>query len=114
MSQDLQNKYPSYYVTRHMTDFMNTGTRVVHSISSDPEILPISGIHPDGSKVLQIINLKKEPVTIEVQGFDSGTIDQYTTTEAENWYFAKNIAKTRDGIVLLKLKSQSVNSFIFK
>ncbi|MDO9613050.1 MAG: hypothetical protein Q7J86_00810, partial [Bacteroidota bacterium] len=44
MSADTKEKYPSYYITRHQTEFMNTGTQIVHSTSSDPEILAISAI----------------------------------------------------------------------
>ncbi len=114
MSEDLLEKYPTWYVTRHMTEFLNTGTQIVHSTSSDPEILALSGIHTDGSKILQVINLKKEPVSIEVQGFDSQSIDQTTTTESNNWEEIKNAAKTKKGIVTFQVKPQSVNSFVYR
>jgi hypothetical protein len=114
MSADLKEKYPSWYVTRHMTEFLNTGTQIVHSTSTDPEILPISGIHPDHSKILQVINLKKEPVSLEVDGFNSKFIDQYSTTEANNWEEIRNKAKTRKGVVTLQLKPQSINSFVYR
>jgi len=114
MSEDLKEKYPTWYVTRHMTEFLNTGTQIIHSISTDPELLSLSGIRPDGSKILQVINLKKDPVSLEVQGFDSGKIDQYSTTEANNWEVIKNTAKTKKGKATLQLKPQSVNSFVYR
>ncbi len=113
MSADLQEKYPSYFVTRHQVDFMNTGTQIVHSISSDPEIMAISGIRADGSRILQLINMKKTAVTAEVSGFESQNIDATSTTESSNWEIQKNIAKTKNGKVELLLKSESVNTFVF-
>jgi len=113
MSADLQQKYPSYYITRHQVDFLNTGTQIVHSISSDPEILSIGGIRPDGSRVLQLINMKKEPMTVEVSGFDSGKIDATTTMESKNWEILKDCAKTKNGKVEVLLKPKSVNTFVF-
>jgi hypothetical protein len=113
MSADLQQKYPSYFVTRHQVDFLNTGTQIVHSISSDPEILSVGGIRPDGNRVLQLINMKKEPVSIEVSGFDSQKIDVTTTTETNNWETLKNITKTKNGKAELLLNPESVNTFVF-
>lgn len=113
MSADLQEKYPSYFVTRHQVDFMNTGTQIVHSISSDPEILAISGIRADGSRILQLINMKKTAVNVDVSGFESQKIDATSTTQTNNWEIQKNIAKTKNGKVELLLKSESVNTFVF-
>ena len=113
MSEDLQQKYPSYYVTRHLVDYLNTGTQIVHSISSDPEILAISGIHADGSRILQLINLKKIQVSVVVSGFDSQKIDVTSTTETNSWETLKNIAKTRNGKAEFQLKPESVNTYIF-
>jgi O-glycosyl hydrolase len=114
MSADLKQKYPSYYVTRHLVDYLNTGTQIVHSISSDPEILPISGIHIDGSKVLNLINLKKVPIRVKVTGFDSQEIDGFTTTETNNWETRKKAANTQDGKVVFQLKPESINTYLFK
>ncbi len=114
MSADLQQKYPSYYITRHQVDFLNTGTQMVHSISSDPEILVLSGIHPDGKKVLQLVNLKKTPVSVAVFGFDSQTIDEISTTETQNWEIRNNISKTMNGKVDFQLKPESVNTYVFR
>lgn len=113
MSADTQKKYPSYYVTRHQTDYMNTGTQVVHSISSDPQILAVAGIHPDGKKILQVINLKKEAATVDVAGFISTGVDATITTETNNWEVLKNVSKTKNESTTLKLKAQSVNTFVF-
>jgi O-glycosyl hydrolase len=114
MSEDLTQKYPSYYVTRHLTEFLNTGTQIVQSTSSDPEILALAGVHPDGSKVLQIINLKKQMKNIEVKGFSAIKIDQVITTEVNNWEIIKNGIRSKNGKVLLQLKPQSINSFVLR
>jgi hypothetical protein len=113
MSSDLKEKYPSYYMTRHQVDFLNTGTRLVNSISSEPEVLSIGAIRPDGSRVLQLINLKKEFVTVEVSGFDSQRIDAVITTEANNWETVKSLSQSKDGKTELQLKPVSVNTFVF-
>ncbi len=113
MSADIQEKYPSYYVTRHQVDFMNNGTQIVHSTSSDPEILVIGGIRADGSRVLQLINMKKEAVTVEVSGFDSQKIDATSTTETNSWEVMKEMAKTKNGKTEIQAKPQSVNTFVF-
>jgi len=113
MSADTKEKYPSYFVTRHQTEFLNTGTQIVHSTSSDTEILAISAIRPDGSRVLQLINMKSEPAFVEVSGFESQKIDLISTTESNNWETKKGLAKTKNGKVELQVKPQSVNTFVF-
>ncbi|HAH22155.1 MAG TPA: hypothetical protein DCL77_00015 [Prolixibacteraceae bacterium] len=113
MSADLKEKYPSYYMTRHQVDFLNTGTQIVHSISSDPDVLSIGAMGPDGSRILQLINLKKEAITVDVTGFDSPSIDATTTTQANNWEIVKNISKSKNGKAALQLKAESVNTFVF-
>lgn len=113
MSADTKQKYPSYYVTRHQVDFMNSGTQVVHSMSSDPDLLAVAGIRPDGKRVLQLINLKKEDALVEVSGFDAKTIDAAMTTEANNWETLKDVSHSFNGKAELKVKAQSVNTFVF-
>ncbi len=113
MSMDLQEKYPSYYITRHYVDFLNSGTQIVYSESSDPELLSISGITADGKKVLQLINMKKEALTVEVSGFESGKIDAVTTTEANLWENRINTVSTQMGNTKFQLAPESVNTFIF-
>lgn len=113
MSADTKEKYPSYYVTRHQTEFMNTGTQIVHSVSSDPEILVISGIRAHSKRILQLINMKKEPVSVNVSGFESQQIDVTSTTETNNWETLKGIAKTKKGKTEFQLKPASVNTFVF-
>ncbi len=114
MSLDLKTMYPSYYATRHFTDYLNTGTQIVHSTSSDPEILTISGVHKDGTKVIQIINGKKAPVTVNIQGFDSKLIDMISTTEANNWEYLKKITASKNGLIGVNLKAESINTLIIK
>lgn len=113
MSADTKQKYPSYYVTRHQVDFMNSGTQVVHSMSSDPDLLAVAGIRPDGKRVLQLINLKQEDTTVDVSGFDAKTIDAVMTTEASNWETLQDVSHSYNGKAELKVKAQSVNTFVF-
>jgi hypothetical protein len=113
MSADTKEKYPSYYVTLHQTEFLNTGTQIVHSTASDPEILVISAIRTDGSRVLQIISMKKEAVTIEVSGFESQKIDGISTSETNNWEILKNVAKPKNGKTEFQVKAQSVSTLVF-
>ncbi|HZL11746.1 MAG TPA: hypothetical protein VFC65_17330 [Prolixibacteraceae bacterium] len=112
MSMDLKTLYPSYYVTRHLVDYLNAGTQIVHSTSSDPEILAISGIHEDGKQVMQLINMKKVPVTVDVDGYNSNSVDMVTTTESNNWNIQKNLAKSKKGQTFIKLLPESVNTLI--
>ena len=113
MSADLKVKYPSYFMTRHQVDFLNTGTQIVNSISSNPEVLSIGAIRADGNRILQLINMKKEAVTVDVSGFDSQAIDATITTQANNWETLKNVSKSMNGKVELLLKAESVNTFVF-
>ena len=113
MSADLQEKYPSYYVTRHLSDYLNTGTQIVSTSSSDPEILVIGGIQANGKRILQLINLKKEAVSIELSGFESEKIDLTSTTENQLWEKRENVSKTKNGISEIQLQPESVNTYIF-
>ena len=113
MSSDLKDKYPSYYMTRHQVDFLNTGTQIVNSISSNPDVLSVGAIRPNGSLVVQLINMKKEAVTVEVSGFDSQAIDATITTQANNWETLKNVSQSKNGKAELLLKAESVNTFVF-
>jgi hypothetical protein len=112
MSTDLKTMYPSYYVTRHQIDFLNSGTQIVYSTSSDPEILIISGIHNNLSQVTQLINMKKVPITVDIEGYNSKIIDMVTTTESNNWQVQKNITKSKKGHTIIQLQPESVNSLI--
>jgi hypothetical protein len=112
MSTDLKTLYPSYYATRHFTNYLNTGTQIVNSVSSDPEIFVLSGIHEDGSKVIQLINTKKTPVTVSIQGFDSKAIEMVSTTEANNWEENKKVTAPKKGFTNVALKAESINTLI--
>jgi hypothetical protein len=113
MSADTKEKYPSYYVTRHQTEFMNTGSQIVHSTSSDPEVLAIGAIRPDGKRVVQLINMKKEAVTVQFSGFESQKIEVISTTEANGWEVLKNQGKTKNGVTEIQFKAQSVNTIVY-
>jgi hypothetical protein len=112
MSSDLKTMYPSYYITKQMVDYLNTGTQIVHSTSSDPEILPLSGIHENGSQILQLINLKKTPVKVNIEGYNSKTVDMVTTTESNTWSEQKNVSKSKKGLTTVQLLPESVNTLI--
>lgn len=114
MSADLKEKYPSYYVTRHQVDFLNNGTQVVHTKSSDRDILPVGGIRQDGTRVLHLINMKKNEAETEVSGFEGKTIKMVVTTQGNHWEEIKNATRMKKGKMLLKLKPESVNTIIIK
>ena len=95
MSANTKTKYPSYYVTRHYTDFLNTGTQILHSITNDPEILAICGINREGKNVVQIINLKNGKVSVELNGVSGELSKSATTTESKNW--AENTITLKTG-----------------
>ncbi len=113
MSADTETKYPSYFVTRHQTGYFNTGTQVVHSISSDEDILPLAGITPEGKEVLQVINMKKQPVEIEISGFEGSTVEKVSTVEVNLWNEQKTKAKSSNGLLRLTLEPESVNTLKF-
>lgn len=111
MSADTTTKYPSYYVTRHQTTFFNTGTQVVHSVSSDPDVLPLAGISADGREVLQVINMKDQPVNLEIKGFTNDEVRLITTTDNNNWQEDGSKPDIRNGGIHVTLEPGSVNSF---
>ena len=113
MSADTQTKFPSYYVTRHHFQFLNAGTRLVHSVSSDPEVMVIAGIHPQNGRVLHILNLKDKPVDIELEGVAGNFVRMVTTTENQLWNEAKPKYKVKKGKTGLSLEPASVNSIVF-
>ena len=113
MSADTKTKYPSYYVTRHYTDFLNSGTQILHSITSDPEILAICGINSQGKNVVQIINLKNAKVPVEINGITGVLSKSVTTTESNNWQENGIQVKTSKGKNLAELQPLSVNTLIF-
>ncbi len=113
MSADTKTKYPSYYVTRHYTEFLNNGTQILQSISSDPEILSISGINSDGKNVIQIINLKNKNVTVELDGISGKLSKSVTTTEKENWKENSISLTNKNKNSGYEIPAQSLNTLIF-
>ena len=112
MSPDLRTLYPSYYMTRHLINYLNAGTQIVHSSSSDPDVLAIGGIHEDGNQVMQLINLKKVPVTVNIDGYNSKSVDMVSTTESSNWNVQKNVTRSKKGLTSIELLPESVNTLI--
>ena len=113
MSADTETKYPSYYVTKHYTDFLNAGTQIIHSLSSDPEILPICGYTKKNELVMQIINLKKEPVEITLDDFAGSNAKIVTTTKNELWSERTISPKIWEGNAKINLEAESVNTILF-
>lgn len=114
MSGDTKTKYPSYYVTRHFTDFLNSGTQIIQSISSDPEILVICGNNKNGETVLQVINLKKEKVSIEIDGFNKVVSKSVTTTQNKIWEEDSVKVKTANKKMTAEIHPESLNTLVFK
>ncbi len=116
MSSDTKTKYPSYYVTRHYTDFLNTGTQIIHSITSDPEILSICGINRDGKNVVQLINLKKESTSVNIAGYENqrGTFQMVSTTEQNLWDEQQINGQMNSKTIAVELPAQSVNTLLFQ
>jgi hypothetical protein len=56
--------------------------------------------------------MKKVPMTVDIEGYDSKIIDMVTTTESNNWKVQKNIAKSKKGHTIIQLQPESVNSLI--
>ncbi|MBW6535319.1 MAG: hypothetical protein K0B11_09940 [Mariniphaga sp.] len=106
MSADTETMYPSYYVTKHQVDYLNSGTQIVHSTCTDPEILSIAGIHPNGKKVIQIINTKNNPAEIEIEGFENPK--KIVSTTENNLWKEKPAQKQ-----IIMLDAESVNTLIF-
>jgi O-glycosyl hydrolase len=113
MSADTKTKYPSYYITRHYTDFLNSGTQIIHSLSSDPEIFSICGINKEGKYVIQIINLKKEPVNVEIAGITGKLTKSVTTTEKNNWKENDIQVKVSGDKIVSEIQSESLNTLVF-
>lgn len=112
MSADTKTKYPSYYVTRHHVRFLNAGTRIVHSISTDPEVMVIAGVHPQNGRVLHVLNQKNTSVEIEIEGMVGNIDKMVTTTENKLWDETKPKARVRNGKTRLVLQPASVNSIV--
>jgi len=91
---------------------LNKGTQIVHSMSSDSEVLAVSGIHENGIQVLQLINMKKIPVIVDVEGYNSKSIDMVTTIESNNWNVQKNVTKSKRGHTYIQLQPASINTLI--
>jgi hypothetical protein len=113
MSADTKTKYPSYFVTRHYTDFLNSGTQILLSATSDPEILSICGINSQGKNVVQIINLKNEKATVEINGIVGTLSKSVTTTQNNNWQEDGVLINTRNGKTVVELLPQSLNTMVF-
>jgi hypothetical protein len=82
-------------------------------MSSDPEILSISGINKDGKNVIQIINLKKEPAKIEISGIAGKLSNSVTTTEQNNWKENDIPVKISGDKIVTEIRAESQNTLVF-
>ena len=114
MSADTKTKYPSYYVTRHQVNYLNSGTQIVHSTSSDPDILPLAGINDKGQKIIHVINLKNQPANTDLEGFTGQSLMMVTTTENNLWKEKQLKLKPKNGKYTLTMEPGSVNTLIFQ
>lgn len=117
MSLDGQERYPSYYVTRHHVEFLNRGTQVVHSTTSDGDVLPVSGIRPDGSRVVHVLNLKTTPVELRLEGIaTTAAVEKITTRETNLWDARMEPAPSAStaGVVKTELPAQSLTTLILR
>ncbi len=114
MSSDTRIKYPSYYVTLQQVKYFNKGTKIIQSISSDPEVNEVAGVLPDGSGVLWFINSKKTPVKVNISGFTGSSAELISSSEEENWKDEMNAGKFSDGGLELEIGAGSVNTVIIK
>jgi hypothetical protein len=92
---------------------LNSGTQILHSTTSDPEILAICGINSQGKNVVQIINLKNNKVTVEIDGVAGNLSKSVTTTQNENWKEDGIQLKTKNGNNETTLQPKSLNTLVF-
>jgi hypothetical protein len=114
MSADTKTKFPSYYVTRHKVNYLNSGSQIVHSTSSDPEILPLAAINEKGQKIIHVLNLKSTPANAELEGFLGESIVLVSTTENNLWNEQQMKVKAKNGRYSVKLEPGSVNTIILQ
>jgi hypothetical protein len=114
MSADTKIKYPSYYVTRHQVNYLNSGAQIVHSTSSDPKILPLAAINEKGQKIIQVLNLDNKPVNAEIEGFSGNNLMLVSTTENNLWNERQLKIKPKNGRYTVILEPGSVNTIIMQ
>lgn len=114
MSEDTKTKYPSYFVTKHFVQFLNSGTQVFYSSSNNPDILPIAGQNNDGNYVIQLINVSDKKQDVEIQGLPGKPVFNVSTTQDLLWNENKIKVKTSKNGTLIKLDANSINTFVFK
>lgn len=113
LSKDTLTKYPSYYITRHFTRFLNNGTQVYHSTTSDPDILAIYGVNGKNDPVIQLINRKETAVKVEIEDWNKKLRKSVTSTQNALWEENVVMGETINGKTVVELKPQSVNTLVF-
>ncbi|MEL7589012.1 MAG: hypothetical protein AAGU19_20040 [Prolixibacteraceae bacterium] len=112
MSADAKIKYPIYYITRQQTDFLNN-LQVVGSQSSDSDILPLCGYDKDNRLIVQLVNVKKKPVSVRLENITGRKAKLVTTTQDELWKEKKVSLKPWQDAGVINLEAESVNTLIF-
>lgn len=113
MSADTQTKYPSYYVTKHFTDFLNRGAQVVHSTCSSPEILSFCALSEKNELVVQLINTNNKVSEVSLTGLKSLPVKTVSTIENNNWKENALESEVISDGVNVKLEGNSVNTLVF-
>ncbi len=111
MSADTLTKYPIYYLTRHQTDFLN-GVQLVDTETSDKDILPLAGYNEDNKLIVQLINLKSEPVTIQVDNVNGTAARMVTSTESNLWKESVVTFASGKSAIVMILEAESVNTLV--
>jgi hypothetical protein len=114
MSADTKTKYPSYYVTKHFTGFLNRGTQVVHSTSSSPEILSFCALNQNSELVVQLINVNDGVAAVSLTGLKTAPVKSVSTMESKNWEENAVESKVITEGVMVKLEGNSVNTLVFE
>ena len=114
MSADTLIKYPSYFITKHFTDFLNRDVQVVHSTASVSDILSFSAINDKNQVVLQLINTNNNPMHVKLEKFRTMPIRTVSSTQLVNW--KENVLECQESAsgMQVELEGNSVNTLIFE
>lgn len=113
MSKDTKTKYPSYFVTRHYTDFLNRNTQIIHSLSNNDNIRVICGVNEFEEKIVHIINLQKENVKVNLTGIEGDLKSAVSTSQHLLWTQNKIKVKNKKENKEISLSAESINTLVF-
>jgi hypothetical protein len=95
---------PVYSVYKSFTKYMVPGSVMVSATSSDNDILSLAFTHPDNTLTTILINIKKVPQKVKIDGAP-GAYQMHTTMKHASF---KDMGVIASGIVLLPANSISV------